>query len=108
VPHAVKGLAILPFHELYRTLKGATPSGQLWDIYASLISTDGIIQRMIVMPPGAPPAAVEALRAAIVRVNADPAYGEEAEKTFGFVPQWAAGRAGVPRGLQDYMKNAPK
>jgi tripartite-type tricarboxylate transporter receptor subunit TctC len=91
VPHAVKGLAILPFHELYRKLKGTMPSGQLWDIYISLISTDGIIQRMIVMPPGAPPAAVEALRAAIIRVNADPAYGEEAEKTFGFVPQWAAG-----------------
>jgi hypothetical protein len=62
-------------------LKRIMPSGQLWDIYASLISTDGIIQRMIVMRPGAPPAAVEALRAAIIRVNADPAYGEEATKS---------------------------
>ena len=47
---------------------------------------------MIVMPPGAPQAAVDALRTAIARVNADKAYAEEAEKTFGFVPQWAAGR----------------
>ena len=90
VPHPVKGLAILPLHELYQKIKGTMPSGQLWDIYKSLISTDGIIQRMIVMPPGAPKAAVEAIRAAIPRLNADKLYGEEAEKAFGFVPQWEA------------------
>ena len=67
VPHPVKGLAILPFHELYQKIKGTMPSGQLWDIYKSIISADGIIQRMIVMPPGAPKAAVEAIRAAIPR-----------------------------------------
>jgi hypothetical protein len=62
---------------------------------------------MIVMPSGAP---------LVIRVNADPAYGEEAQKTFGFVPQWAAPRhlrggagrahgkaagARVPRGLHE-------
>ena len=26
-----------------------------------------------------------------MRVNGDAAYADEAEKTFGFVPQWAAG-----------------
>ena len=97
------------------------PSGQFWDIYKAIIAADGIIQRMIVMPPGAPPAAVEALRAAIRSVNADKAYAEEAEKTFGFVPQWAAAadtpevaqtalsvRPEVRGFLTDYMKNLPK
>jgi hypothetical protein len=55
-----------------------------------IISADGAIQRVIVMLPGAPKAAVEALRAAIPRVNADKLYAEEAEKAFGFVPQWEA------------------
>ncbi len=120
VPHPVKGLTILPFHELYQKIKGTMPSGQLWDIYKSIISADGIIQRMIVMPPGAPQAAIEALRAAITRVNGDKAYAEEAEKTFGFVPQWEA-RPDTPKVAQaalsvrpevrafltDYIKNLP-
>ena len=72
------------------------PSGQFWEIYKAIIAADGIIQRLIVMPPGAPQAAVDALRAAIARVNVDPAYAEEAEKAFGFVPQWA----GRPRHAQ--------
>ncbi len=121
VPHPVKGLTILPFHELYRKIKGTMPSGQLWDIYKSIISADGIIQRMIVMPPGAPKPAVEAIRAAIPRLNADKVYAEEAEKAFGFVPQWEAGpdtnalaqnaltvRPQVRAFLTDYMKNVPK
>src|SRR5712671_5116741 len=69
VPDAVKGLPILTFHELYRKIKGTMPSGQLWDIYKAIIGADGIIQRIIVMPPTAPAAAVDTLRAAIARVN---------------------------------------
>ena len=56
VPDAVKGLPILTFHELYQKIKGTMPSGQLWDIYKAIIAADGIIQRLIVMPPGAPQA----------------------------------------------------
>ena len=121
VPDAVKGLPILTFHELYQKIKGTMPSGQFWDIYKAIIGADGIIQRMIVMPPGAPQPAVEALRAAIARVNVDKAYAEEAEKAFGFVPQWAGGsdtpkvaqtaltvRPEVRTFLADYMKNLPK
>jgi tripartite-type tricarboxylate transporter receptor subunit TctC len=121
VPDPVKDLPILNFHELYQKIKGIMPSGQYWDIYKSIISADGIIQRMIVMPPGAPQPAIDALRAAIAGVNGDKAYAEEAEKAFGFVPQWAAGpdtpkvaqtaltvRPEVRAFLADYMKNLPK
>jgi tripartite-type tricarboxylate transporter receptor subunit TctC len=121
VPEAVEGLPILPFHELYRKIRGTLPSGQYWDIYKAIIGADGIIQRVIVMPPGAPAAAIDALRAAIARVNADKAYAEDAEKTFGFVPIWSAGpdtpkvaqtaltmRPEVRTFLADYMKNVPK
>ena len=121
VPDGVKGLPIPTFHELHQQIKGAMPSGPYWDIYKAIISADGIIQRMIVMPPEAPAAAVEALRAAITRVNSDKAYAEEAENAFGFVPLWAAGpdtpkvaqtaltvRPDVRAFLTDYMKNLPK
>jgi hypothetical protein len=121
VPDAVKGLPILTYHELYQKIRGTMPSGQLWEIYKAIISADGIIQRVIVMPPDAPQAAVEALRAAITRVNGDKAYAQEAENVFGFVPLWAAGpntpavaqtalsvRPEVRAFLLDYMKNLPK
>jgi hypothetical protein len=121
VPHPVKGLTILPFHELYQSIKGTMPSGELWDVYKSIIGADGIIQRMILMPPGAPEAARRAIRTAIPRLNAGPVYAEEAEKAFGFVPQWEAGpainevaqkalamRPQVRAFLADYMKNPPK
>jgi tripartite-type tricarboxylate transporter receptor subunit TctC len=121
VPDAVKGLTIPTYHELYQKIRGGMPSGQLWDIYKAIIAADGVIQRLIVMPPGAPQPAVDALRAAIARVNTDAAYAEEAEKTFGFVPLWmgapdtpqVAQRAlSVPPEvrtfLTDYMKNLPK
>ena len=121
VPDAVAGLPIQPFHELYRDVKQTMPAGELWEVYKAIITVDGLVQRVIVMPPGAPPAALAALRSAIPRLNADKAYAEETEKTFGFVPQWEAGadtavraRAAMsiePRArtfLIDYMKNLPR
>jgi hypothetical protein len=121
VPQPVAGLPILPFHELYRSIKGVMPSGRLWDIYKAIIAADGVIQRVIVMPPAVPAPAVAALRAAITGVNGDKAYAEEAEKSFGFVPQWEA-RPDTPAVAQvalsvppdvraflvDYIKSVPK
>ncbi len=121
VPQPVAGLPILPFHELYRLIKGVMPSGRLWDIYKAIIAADGVIQRVIVMPPTVPAPAVAALRAAITGVNGDNAYAEEAEKSFGFVPQWEA-RPDTPTVAQaalsvppdvraflvDYIRNVPK
>jgi len=73
------------------------------------------------MPPGAPAAAIEALRAGITRVNGDKAYADEAQMSFGFMPRWDAGpdtpkvaqtalsvRPEVRTFLADYMKNVPK
>ena len=51
VPDGVKGLPIPMFHELYHKIKGTMPSGQFWEIYKAIIAADGIIQRVIVMPP---------------------------------------------------------
>jgi hypothetical protein len=90
VPYQVQGLEMLPFHELYRKIRGTMPTGKLWDIYLAIVRSDGDIQRMIVLPPGSPPAASAALAEAIRRLNQDKAYAEEAEKSFGYVPQWEA------------------
>ncbi len=85
------GLSILPFPALYRQIKGAPPSGPLWDNYRAVNTIDGAMLRMICFPPGAPQAARDALAAAVVALNGDKDYAAEAVRTIGFVPEWQTG-----------------
>ena len=85
------GLSILPFPELYRKIKGAPPSGALWDNYRAVNTIDGAMLRMICFPPGTPKAARDALAAAVVALNGDKDHAAEAMRTIGFVPDWQAG-----------------
>jgi tripartite-type tricarboxylate transporter receptor subunit TctC len=86
----VDGLAIQPYHEFYRSVKGTMPSGLKWDTYLSLTTFETSMQRLFVLPPGAPPDAVAALRSALMGLGNDPAYAEDATKTMGYVPEYAA------------------
>jgi hypothetical protein len=121
VPDEVKGAPVSAFHEFYQAMKGSMPSGQLWEAYKSLVAVDGNMLRLIVLPPGTPPAAVTALRAALVRLNSDQGYAEDARKAFGFVPMWLAAADNNTTAvrsmtfdpatrsfLQDYIKNPPR
>src|SRR5258708_822431 len=93
VPDAAKGAPVSAFHEFYQTVKGSMPSGALWEAYKSLVAVDGNMLRLIVMPPGTPPAAVTALREALIRLNNDKGYAEDSRKAFGYVPVWLAAAA---------------
>ena len=88
VPKQMEGVNLLPFHELYKKAKGTEPSGQLWDAYRTIIALNGAMQRMVVMPPGAPQPAIDAIRKAIAVMGGDKEYQEECLKTFGFVPEY--------------------
>ena len=48
-------------------INGAGPSGQLWDVYLTSLAINGAMQRMLVLPPGAPQAALNELRAAVLK-----------------------------------------
>jgi len=115
------GLDLLPFQELYRKVKGAPPSGQLWDVYLTVLSLKSAMGRVVALPPGAPPQAVAALRTAVTRLNHDLAFAEEATKAIGFAPDFEAGpetNRQVRRALvvkpeirafvADYIKSASK
>ena len=117
----VEGLPIGSFPELFQRIKGAAPSGQLWEAYRTVLTINGAMQRQIVLPPGAPAAAVAALRAAVLRLNDDKEHAEEAAKMIGFVPEWVAGidtnaevRAALTVSpemrtfIADYVRRAPK
>ena len=73
--------------------------------------------RLIAMPPGAPQTAVAQLRQAVLGLNEDKAYIEEAQKTMGEAPEYISNanlNAEVRNGLsikpetksfmQDYVK----
>jgi putative tricarboxylic transport membrane protein len=90
VPRQVEGLTIPPFHEYFQSVKGTKPSGQLWDVYLTSLAINGAMQRMLVLPPGVPQAALDALRAAVLKLNNDAAFAEEARKVVGFVPEYVA------------------
>lgn len=85
VPKQVEDLSILPFQELYRQLKGNFPSGQLWEAYLANLALTSTMARLYALPPGSPPAAVNALRAAVRRLNNDTEFMEQAKKTIGYV-----------------------
>lgn len=91
VPAYMKDYAILPFHELHKSIKGTMPSGQLWEAYKSILLVNGTMYRLVTLPPGAPREAVSALRAAVVQLASDKAYLAEAIKLMGDVPEYVTG-----------------
>lgn len=87
----IADLPIAPFIEVFAAVKGKPPSGPLWDAFRTVRTISGTMLRILALPPGAPPPAVEALRKALVRLNKDPVYAADAMKTIGFVPEYATG-----------------
>jgi tripartite-type tricarboxylate transporter receptor subunit TctC len=121
VPKQIEGLSILPFQEVYQKIKGVPPSGRLWDVYLTSLAVNAAMQRMVVLPPGTQPAAVDALRAAVRRLNNDPAFAQDAMTALGFVPTYEAGpetnrqvrqaltvAPEIRNFVLDYIKNANK
>ena len=93
----VEGLPIKAYHEVYQEIFGKMPSGPHWEAYLALITLNGAMQRILSLPPGAPPAAVAALRAALERLNNDKDYHDDATKTLGFIPEYYAGADAGPQ-----------
>lgn len=89
----VEGLGIMPYHELYRSIKGTLPSGPLWEARLAIGTVSGTMLRLIALPPGSPQAAVDALRTAVARLQKDKAYADQAAETIGFVPEYETGPA---------------
>jgi tripartite-type tricarboxylate transporter receptor subunit TctC len=117
----MEGLTVPSFPQLYRQIKGKDPSGQLWKAYKTLFEVNSTLQRVIALPPGAPPAAYDALSRAIDRLNQDAEFEAEAMKVIQFVPEYPVGpdmRQRI-RGMltappemikfiNEYTKNVPK
>jgi hypothetical protein len=117
----MEGLSIPTFPQLHRQIKGAKPSGPLWEAYKTIFEITSAMTRVIALPPGAPQAAPEVLRGAIERLNNDKDFAAEAMKIFQFVPNYPTApdmnnriRAmlyaspEMRKFFNDYMRNVPK
>jgi putative tricarboxylic transport membrane protein len=88
---SMEGLAIPSFTQLYKTIRGGTPSGPLWEAFRTIFEVNSTLQRIVTLPPGAPKAAADALRAAIVGLNEDKEFAAEAMRTIEFAPDFETG-----------------
>jgi tripartite-type tricarboxylate transporter receptor subunit TctC len=117
----LEGLTIPSFPQLYKQVKGTLPSGRLWDAYKTLFDINSTLLRVVVLPPGTPPAALDALRKAIEGLNNDKEFAAEAVKAIEFAPEYVTTpdmRAKVGSLLvttpemrayiNDYTRNVPK
>ena len=113
--------SVAGFPEFYRKLKGAMPSGRLWDVYRTNLAVDAAMLRTVVFPPGVPAAAVDALRKAVAQLNGDPEFAADALKSIQFVPQYVTGAdindqirrtlvvaPEIRTFVADYIKNPPR
>ena len=117
VPKQMKELTFQPFQEFYRSVKGKTPDGPLWEGYKTMLMVNGAMYRLIALPPGAPAQARDALRKAVLELNDDPDYIAEARKTMGESPEYVSSAdlndivgkglsldPGMQKFMQDYGK----
>lgn len=85
---AMAHTGIAAFPAFYEKVKATRPSGPLWEAYKVALTINAQIQRLVVMPPGSPPAAVAALRKALAGLNDDKAYAADAMTAIQFVPHY--------------------
>jgi|HubBroStandDraft_5_1064220.scaffolds.fasta_scaffold40730_2 tripartite-type tricarboxylate transporter receptor subunit TctC len=85
---AQKGIVTFP--EFYQSVKDAVPSGELWDAYKTNLAVDASMLRLVALPPGSPPAAIAALRKALLELNDDKDYAADAITAIQFVPHYDA------------------
>ena len=97
---------IAPFPGFYEKVKGALPSGPLWDAYKVALTVNAQMQRLVVLPPGSPPAAVAALRKALAALNDDKDYAADAMKAIQFVPHYTI-NSNLDKEVRDRLTISP-
>lgn len=82
------GIPAPTYTDFLKRQKGGYPAGQLWDAYRLINSVGTIFLRSIVLPPGSPPEAADALRAAFAAVTRDEEFRAEALNILKFAPRY--------------------
>ena len=105
-PAVLEHKTIPSFPDFYKMIKGAAPSGPLWEAYKTNLSVDAQMLRTIAMPPGSPPAAIAALRKAVAALNDDKDYAADAMTAIQFVPHYQVD-ANLDQEVRDRLTVSP-
>ena len=79
---------IATFPEFFQAVKGSAPSGPLFEAYKTNLTVDAQMLRLVATPPDSPPAALAALRKALIALNDDKDYAADAMTAIQFVPHY--------------------
>ena len=69
-------------------LKGKKPSGLEWESFDTMNTLARGFERILVLAPGAPKEAVDAIRKALVAMKSDEEYRKDAMAVMKFVPEY--------------------
>ena len=81
-----KGIPAPRFDEYLKQARGELPKGEMWDAYRQLNAVDTSFLRVLLMPPGTPPAEVAVIQKAFADLASDDAYKADAMTAVKFVP----------------------
>jgi len=85
---------LLPFTEFYKQTFGKVPSGIKYEALKAANMSSTNLQRLILLPPGAPTEAVTVLRQAFASLAKDADFIADAVKTIRFHPTFEVGEQG--------------
>jgi hypothetical protein len=83
-------LPALTFSDVLVQTRGDLPRSELFEAWRLVNQMGTLFQRLLVLAPGTPPAALDALRRAIGRLGEDAAFREDALKSIKLVPSYLA------------------
>ena len=102
----VKDKNLKPFHEVYKSVHGKLPSGNLWEAYKWYNTALSSMTQTVFAPPGTPKEAVEALRKGFYTTANDPNYHVPEAKRIGIGINFISLERGQ-RILKTYRKVSP-
>ena len=85
---AADGLPAPTFTDVLLKVSGTLPKSELFEAWRLVNQMGTLFQRILLLAPASPPAAVEALRKAIGRFADDPGFKEDAQKSIKQVPNY--------------------
>jgi tripartite-type tricarboxylate transporter receptor subunit TctC len=96
------------FDKVFEKIKGAPPSGELWEMFKWSENLSAMISLSMWLPPKSPDAAHEALKAAWVKVGQDPEFQKEYATRFGGEPLIFASDSEMKAALEALEKLPPR
>jgi hypothetical protein len=87
-PREAEGIPVTTFHDYYKRVKGRAPSGFEWEAFDTMNTLARGFERILVLAPGAPKEALEAIKSALVALRRDEEFHKDAMALMKFVPEY--------------------